>query len=90
MSFQEHSTAGTSYWGQSVCVSSMQVLHPAIERLFDHEVWAHWDNDLKLTCWHDADLQAFAEKADRWQKQRALLSQEKQDRIHSKRQDAGV
>ena len=68
----------------------MQVLHPAIERLFDHEVWAHWDNDLKLTCWHDGDLQAFQDKADRWQKQRAVVSQEKQDRLRAKTQDAGA
>lgn len=81
---------GVKAVGQSVLVSSVQVLHPAIEKLFDDEVWAHWDNDLKLTCWLDEELQAFAEKADSWQKQRAVLSQEKQDRLGAKTQDAGA
>ena len=65
----------------------LQVLHPAIERLFDHDVWAHWDNDLKLTCWHEGKLQAFAEKAGEWQKQRTLISEQKQDRLRAKRED---
>ena len=78
---------------QNVCASAkgliltLQVLHPAIEKLFDHEVWAHWDNDLKLTCWHHDELQAFGEKADKWQKQRALISEEKQDRLRAKREE---
>ena len=71
-----------------VCL--LQVLHPAIEKLFDHEIWALWDNDLKQTCWHDDELQPFAEKADRWQKQRAIISEEKQERLRAKRQDVEV
>ncbi len=60
---------------------TLQVLHPAIERLFEHEFWAHWDNDLKLTCWQGDEMEAFTAKSDRWQQQRAVISEGKQSRL---------
>ena len=70
--------------------ASLQVLHPAIEKLFQHEVWAQWDNDLKLTCWQDEEMQAFADKADKWQQQRTVISEEKQIRLRAERLDVSA
>ena len=59
----------------------MQVLHPAIEEMFAHEVWAHWDDALKLTCWHEQEMQDFAAKAATWQQERAVIAAEKQTKL---------
>jgi len=60
-----------------------QVLHPAIEDLFKHDVWAQWDNDLKLTTWQDNEFRTYTQKAEHWQVQRAAIASAKQETLSS-------
>ncbi|KAL0045471.1 hypothetical protein WJX82_007559 [Trebouxia sp. C0006] len=62
---------------------AQQVLHPAIEDLFKHEVWAQWDNDLKRTTWQDNDFTTYIQKAEHWQVQRAAIASAKQEQLSS-------
>ena len=59
------------------------MLHPAIEDLFKHDVWAQWDNDLKLTTWQDEEFTAYIRKAEHWQMQRAAIASAKQEQLSS-------
>lgn len=59
------------------------MLHPAIEDLFKHDVWAQWDNDLKLTTWQDEEFTAYIRKAEHWQVQRAAIASAKQEQLSS-------
>ncbi len=59
------------------------MLHPAIEDLFKHDVWAQWDNDLKLTTWQDNEFRAYIQKAEQWQVQRAAIASAKQEQLSS-------
>ena len=60
-----------------------QVLHPAIENLFQHDIWAEWDNDLKLTTWQDNDFRAFAQKAEHWRVERSAIASAKQEALRN-------
>lgn len=59
------------------------MLHPAIEDLFKHDVWAQWDNDLKLTTWQDNEFRTYTQKAEHWQVQRAAIASAKQETLSS-------
>ncbi len=59
------------------------MLHPAIEDLFKHDVWAQWDNDLKLTTWQDNEFTSYIQKAEHWQVQRAAIASAKQEQLSS-------
>ncbi|KAL0039788.1 hypothetical protein WJX77_008016 [Trebouxia sp. C0004] len=62
---------------------AQQVLHPAIEDLFKHDVWAQWDNDLKLTTWQDNEFSTYIQKAEHWQVQRAAVASAKQEQLNT-------
>ena len=64
----------------------IQELYPAIQSLIQNEVWAKWENDLKMTTWQDDDLAAFVRKSEQWRVQRAEIAKEKQAKLSSAEQ----
>ena len=65
----------------------MQVLNPALEGLLQDSVWAEWDEKLRMLCWEGQEMAQFAQKAETWRKERAVIASAKQQKLSEQQHD---